>query len=117
MVTHNKLIENGIFAIALLLPQVLSGETFAAKTVLEWTHDAQDSYFNTSVGMTAIVAAQTGQHGAIADCINNWYWDEAGAKPEVNDELRNVFGRLPDFHPQALILALVEKNCGAFRAD
>ena len=64
--------------------------------------------------MIAIVASQTGSHGHIAQCIGEWYAEGAQAETARNDQIRAGLRRFPDSHPQAIILAVVQKRCGKF---
>ncbi|MEM6890150.1 MAG: hypothetical protein AAF636_18745 [Pseudomonadota bacterium] len=98
-------------------PQLLWANEFTASDVLKWGQEAQNSYFNTSVGMIAILAARTGEHGHVADCLNDWYWTDDGNDPKKNDLFREVMSTLGTYHPQAVILAVVEKHCGSFKPD
>ncbi|MDX8347373.1 hypothetical protein SLH49_05175 [Cognatiyoonia sp. IB215446] len=89
-------------------------QEFTSADVLAWEEGAQDSYFQTSVMMIAIVATQTGEHGHIAECIDDWFGGGDGSQPERSARIREVMEGLPDYHPQALILAVIEKECGEF---
>lgn len=87
---------------------------FTSKDVLAWSGTAQDSFFQTSVTMIAIVATQTGQHDHIAQCIDTWYGGGPESQPQRSARLREVMENLPNHHPQAVILAVIEKECGEF---
>ena len=85
-----------------------------AVNVLEWSEESQDSYFQTSVTMIAIVATQTGQHDHIAECIDQWFGGGDASQPKRSGRIREVLSNLPNYHPQALFLAVIEKECGDF---
>ena len=97
-------------------PQNLYAEGFTSADVLAWSEEGQNSYFNTSISMIGILATRTGSHGEIATCLNTWYWNDEGSDPAKNALIRNVMKNLPDHHPQAVILAVVEKYCGSFKS-
>ena len=109
-------------AAALLLssfPQLAAaaeGEGFTGADVLAWSEAQQDSYFQTSVGMAAIVAARTGQHEDVATCLNSWYGDTS-SQPERNGYIRKKLAEYPSYHPQGIILAVIEEACGDFKRD
>lgn len=95
-------------------PQISAADDFTAADVLGWSAESQASYFQTSVTMIGIVATQTGEHGHIAECIDGWYGGaEAGAEQRA-ERIRTVMGSLLEFHPQAVILAVIEDACGDF---
>lgn len=114
MIAKTALIANAALMLAASFPQAVSAEDFTAADVLEWSEGSQNTYFETSVGMIAILASRTGTHNEIADCMNTWYWTEDGVDGTKNQLIRQVMGELPDYHPQAVILAVVEKHCGTF---
>ncbi|MEM9574875.1 MAG: hypothetical protein AAF870_06560, partial [Pseudomonadota bacterium] len=80
----------------------------------KWSEDSQNNYFQTSITMIGVVATQTGSHAHIATCIDDWYWNEDGANPEINDKIRAAMRQYPDLYPQAIVLAVVERECGKF---
>lgn len=98
-------------------PQEIWADQFSAAEVLTWDIAAQDSYFNTSMSMIAIVATQTGRDARISECLNRWYWTPEGANPAKNTLIRDTMERLPSYHPQAVILAVAQKHCGTFGAE
>lgn len=117
MINVLKASSKAFLAACLIFPQLSFAADFTSADVLEWSEASQDSYFNTSVGMIAILATQTGSHGHIADCLNDWYWTEDGNDPEKNELIRDVMAGLKDYHPQAVIIAVVEKHCGSFKPN
>lgn len=88
---------------------VRAAETFTASDVLGWKKSNQDWYFETSVGMAAVVAAEN--PGTQAECVDDWYFASVDA---ANDEIRDVMRRFPTYHPAGVILAVIEKKCGSF---
>lgn len=99
---------------ALSFPQLAAAQGFTSADVLAWPVVQQDSLFQTSVTMIGFVAAETGGHSEIARCIDGWYWKEGKADSEKNASIRDAMERFPEYHPQMVILAFVEKACGKF---
>lgn len=115
MVSRFRLPAKVLALAALGFPQLAAAQGFTSATVLAWSEAEQDSYFSTSVGMAGIVAMQTGRHDAAVTCINNWYWPNGGSEHSAqNDTIRTVMRSLPDVHPQAVIMAVIERECGSF---
>lgn len=114
MIAKKTLYAKLALACFALCPQAVLAQGFTSKDVLAWSVPAQDSFFQTSVTMIGIVATQTGQHNHIADCIDTWYGGGPASQPQRSARLRDVMQALPDHHPQAVILAVIEKECGEF---
>lgn len=114
MISKKQIGCKAIAALVAFYPQTSFAESFTSATVLEWSESDQDGYFQTSVTMIGIVATQTGKHGHIAECIDNWYGGGDASQPQRSDRIREVMRALPDYHPQAVILAVIEKECGEF---
>ena len=85
---------------------------FTSADVLSWNEEDQNILFLNSILMVGIVATQTDESGRTARCIDDWYSDDA--IPERQDYIRSVLERFPDHHPQVMILAVIEKECGEF---
>jgi len=114
MITLKALGLNAFVLALASYPHISFADGFTSSDVLEWSAESQDSYFQTSVTMIGVVATQTGTHGHIAACIDDWYWQGDVANPENNDTIRAAMQRFPDLYPQAIVLAVVEKQCGNF---
>ncbi|MEM8575701.1 MAG: hypothetical protein AAGF48_13840 [Pseudomonadota bacterium] len=82
--------------------------------MLAWQPAAQETLFQDSISMIAIVAGQTGAHGHIARCIGDWYAEGAAGKTARHAQIRDALRRFPNNHSQAIILAVVQKRCGKF---
>ncbi|MFA5952001.1 MAG: hypothetical protein WC807_17140 [Hyphomicrobium sp.] len=69
--------------------------------------DAQKNFI-ANVAMTAGLIASQNRKGQ-GKCIDDWYAANAktGFQPVID-----AMKRLPDYHPNALILAVFEKSCG-----
>ena len=114
MITLKGSLTKAVVALGLTFPQTVLSEEFTAADVLEWSEESQDSYFQTSVTMIAIVATQTGQHDQIAESNDQWYGGGDASHPKRTGRIREDMSNLPSYHPQALILAVIEKECGDF---
>ena len=114
MISVLKAFGKAFVAACLICPQLSMAEEFTSEDVLEWDESSQDSYFQTSVMMIAIVATQTGEHDHIAECIDTWFGGGDASQPQRFARIRSVMEGLPSYHPQALILAVIEKECGEF---
>ena len=116
MITRFPGLTKALALVALSFPQLAAADTFTSATVLAWSETEQASYFSISVGMVGIVAMQTGRHDDAVTCINNWYWpDGAQEHGPQNETIRTVMRSLPDAHPQAIIMAVIERECGSFK--
>ncbi len=117
MIKCLKVSGKAFLAACLFHPQLSMAEEFTSADVLAWEESAQNSLFLTSIGMIGIVATQTKRHDQIVSCINEWYWNDGEVDNQKNDDIRAAMQRFPDYHPQGIILAVVEKACGNFSLD
>ncbi|MEZ5691659.1 MAG: hypothetical protein R3D71_08350 [Rickettsiales bacterium] len=92
-------------------PQESKAEGFTSAEFLKWPKNKQDSYMSISIGMTAFIASQTDVHKKKASCIDNWYYSD---KAKKNTFIRSVMQDNSGYHPQAIILGVIEKQCGEF---
>lgn len=111
MVARKHLIAKA-FALALVTyPQLVSAaDMFTSESVLTWEERDQNALFQSSITMIGIVATQV--RPDIARCINDWY--SASMIARRQEHIRDVMRQYPDHHPQAIILAVIEKACGQF---
>lgn len=114
MNSNYSLVRKLIAALFVAYPQISLADGFTGADVLNWTEQQQNNYFQTSVTMIGIVATQVEGREQIAECIDGWYWKGEAADPANNAFIRDAISRYPDLYPQAVILAVVEKNCGKF---
>ncbi|NOR63886.1 MAG: hypothetical protein GQ535_15540 [Rhodobacteraceae bacterium] len=117
MINIKRLFTKGILATLALYPQVSAAGGFTGSELLEWSVEAQDSYFQTSIGMVAVVGTQTNFPNDIVECLNQWYWPNGVLDPNKNLEIRDAITRFPTLHPQAIVLAVIERECGSFKND
>lgn len=106
------LVTTLIATLALALPA--SAESFTSADVLEWDEEQQAGYFQTSVTMIGIVATQVDGSEHIANCIDAWFGGPVEGAEKRAARIREVMQGIPEYHPQAVILAVIEKECGKF---
>ena len=90
-------------------PQISSAGIFKSGEVLEWPRDSQSFYYRTSVAMAGLIAARNSKDHS--NCVDQWYFlDTKKADEAITEMMRET----PDYHPQAVILAMLQKACGSF---
>lgn len=80
---------------------------------LSFDRSAQDGFMGNGIMMIATIAAQT--EPEIAKCIDEWYSQSESVSAKRHDEILNVMQTYRQYTPAAIVLAVVEKNCGKFR--
>lgn len=63
--------------------------------------------------MTGIIATQGRQD--IASCLDDWYSSDEATQKKRHDFIIKIISENPTYHPQGVILAVLEKQCGAFK--
>lgn len=114
MVTRFRTSAKAITLAALSFPQIAAAQSFTGADVLGWPEESQNSFFQTSVTMVGIVASQVEGHEHIAECIDNWYGGGEASLPQRVGRIREVMQAMPEYHPQIIILAVIEDACGEF---
>lgn len=95
-------------ALVLCYPQFARAESFTSAQFLEWPVESQRFYFQTSIGMAGLIARQNKVNQG--SCIDDWYFrNEVSAQNQILDVMRDH----PKYHPHGVILAVLEKRCGA----
>ncbi|NJM35019.1 MAG: hypothetical protein HC850_10285 [Rhodomicrobium sp.] len=84
-------------------------DSFKSSQFLSFSQEGQASYISTSVGMTGLIAARNDKKHA--DCIDQWYFSDMN---HGNQEIIAAMRKYPDYHPQAVIIAVLQKFCGTF---
>lgn len=115
MIRYKTLLANIVVVLIAFYPHKTIADEFTSAHVLNWSYEQQDNYFRISVRMVAIVAAQMQQNGHIAECIDDWHGGGAQSQTARSKQIREVMERLLEHHPQALILAVIQKECGKFQ--
>ncbi|MEL6369169.1 MAG: hypothetical protein AAFR03_00490 [Pseudomonadota bacterium] len=81
---------------------------FTVTDFLQWDRDAHRNYFRVSIGMATIIARRNDK--AQGACISDWYF--VGEETAI-DQIIDTMQEYPSYHPDAIILAFVEKRCGS----
>lgn len=94
-------------ALAVSFAGALADDKLTTAKFLASPPDAQKNFI-ANVAMTAGLIASQNRKGQ-GKCIDDWYAANAktGFQPVID-----AMKRLPDYHPNALILAVFEKSCG-----
>ncbi len=102
-----------VFAINLVFyPHAGQAEEFTGKEFAEWSETSQDSYIQTSVTMAGVIFSQT--RPTIARCVNDWYYKDNSSDTR-NSTIRSAISENATFHPSAVILAIIVKECGSIK--
>lgn len=83
---------------------------FTTATFLSWSQESKNGYIGTATMMAGLIAKEN--RAGQAECIDAWNiaHHKDGFKPVIN-----AMKRLPDYHPLAIISAVIEKECGDFK--
>ena len=98
--------------VAISCPQKLHAEQFKSSDFLTWGRDNRSWYLEVSVTMAASVASQNvkGQSA----CIYEWYFRNGEVNPRREKQIFDAMRSNPQYHPHAVILAVLQKACGSF---
>ncbi|MEM1377066.1 MAG: hypothetical protein AAGG69_06725 [Pseudomonadota bacterium] len=100
---------------ALSFPQVLSAEGFTGTEFLTWSETAQAAFFQNSVLMASTISSRLEE--THATCVSDWYFGEAVDRGARNQEVLETIRQYPEFHPSAVVLAVIERECGQYGRD
>ena len=88
----------------------LADDGFKSSKFLTYSAEAQANYISTSAVAAASIAALNSQ--SQGKCLGDWVSKyRAGGYQPVLEAMR----KYPDDHPTGLILAVLQKECGAFK--
>lgn len=87
-----------------------AAEEFTGQRFLEWSQEAQHSFVGNSISMTWMIARQSRED--IADCIDEWYSFDANTRKQRRGFVIDSIAEYPTYHPQAVLLATIQKRCG-----
>ena len=93
----------------IIYPHISLADGFNGSDLLEWSQKNQQFYFEVSVSMAGVIAAQSQREQA--QCIDEWH---AGQHERQYEEILEAIRTHPTFHPQGVIFAVLRKACGAF---
>lgn len=85
-------------------------EAFKSSQLLAYSSESQRGFISTSIIMASLIASQNSRKQA--NCINDWSGKTAtgGYQPVVE-----AMKRFPDHHPSGVVLAVIQKVCGALK--
>ena len=103
-------VAGALLALGLAAAAAAQAEGFTGADVLKWDRDSQAFYFKTSVTMAGVIASQNNRDQA--QCVDQWY----GGQSERRDEaIRDAMRTYPTYHPQAVILWVLQEACTSFK--
>lgn len=102
----------GFVVIATFYPQQSMAQGFTGTDFTDWSEVSQDSYIQSSVMMAGVIGTQI--KPSISSCIDGWYFADIAIKADRNKVIRDTIAKYQDHHPSGVILAIIQKQCGAF---
>jgi len=84
--------------------------TFKSAQFLEWPEKTRSFYIRTSIGMAGFIAGQNDK--GHAKCLEAWFFDD---EEEASERIYEAMRQYPDYHPRAVIIAVLQKQCGSFQ--
>ena len=107
-----KRLRIGIFAASAFVfcPQISQADSLTSQDVLNWKAESQDFYIWSSVTMAGVVASQNRREAA--QCIDGWYSGNDQTRKVRNRFVLETMSKYPNHNPQAIIFAIIRKQCG-----
>lgn len=99
--------------LAVLLANILPQHAMAGTTTadfLKWGSGKQKSFFQVSISMATVIASQI--KPKTAACLDDWYWANNTLQEKRNAEMLKQMEAYSKYHPNAVILAFLERACG-----
>lgn len=97
-----------VFSVFVLSEPAFSQDDFLKSSeFLTWKETTQDFYIRASIGMAGFITSRNKK--SQADCLENWYFQNI---KNGNGKITKAMKQFPDYHPRAVLLAVVEKQCG-----
>ena len=100
-----------VFGVFSVQAEDKKADVFTSGEFLTWKESSQDFYIEASVGMAGAIATQTDEDKKQAKCISDWYYPN---ETKSNNFIRSVMHENSGYHPRAIILGILEKQCGKF---
>jgi len=91
-------------------PGAFAGDGFKASEFLTYPAQSQKSYITSSAMMAGLIASQNNRAQAV--CIDDWVAQQSG---QGYGAVVEAMRKLPDYHPSAVIVAVLDKACGSFK--
>lgn len=101
-----------VIALIATYPQLSRAETFTSREFLTWKSESRVSYFRSSIGMAGVIASQINK--TKSRCIDAFYAreDKAGYPTFLKAARAHS-----EYHPQAIILWVIQNECGKLNTD
>ncbi|MEO1243779.1 MAG: hypothetical protein AAFX54_17865 [Pseudomonadota bacterium] len=106
------IVGGAVLVAAMPLGGCARAEGFTGEEFLKWERASQDSLIQISITMTGIVATQGRKD--ISRCIDDWYSDNENLQTQRHEEILQTIRENPEFHPQGVVLAVIQQQCGSF---
>ena len=99
-------------ALAVSISTGANADTLTTKKFLEWTPESQKGFVVTATMMAGLIATENRTEQA--KCIDDWNaaHEKDGFQPVI-EAMRTY----PDYHPIAIVSAVIEKACGDFKYE
>lgn len=98
--------------ITVCFPQILAAEGFTGEQFLGWPQEAKTTFFQNSLLMASTISSRIDSDHA--DCVSDWYFESDVDQEVRNQTLLETVAEYPEFHPSAVILAVLERECGQY---
>ena len=81
-----------------------------------WEEGAQRGFVSTTIAMAITIASQADK--TLANCIFDWYGqgNKEAAHARQDEVIKLIAGRYASHPPHAVVLAIIQKECGKFPA-
>ena len=79
---------------------------------MAWGRDNRSWYLEVSVTMAASIASQNAK--GQSSCIYDWYFQNGEVRSQRENQIYDAMRSNPEYHPHAVILAVLQKACGSF---
>lgn len=99
----------GMVALTVVYPQNVEASEFTSAEFLTWERGNREGYIDASIGMAALVVMRNDK--SQVKCIDEWYVTNSDKR---NDEIFAKMAENQQYHPRAVLLAMMEKACGSF---
>ena len=88
----------------------IADEGFTSSEFLGWSPESQRSYITTAATAASVIVAANVRDQS--KCIDDW-----GIKyrEDFYQPVLEAMKKLPDYHPMAVTIAVLEKACGEFK--
>lgn len=94
-------------------PHAEAADNFTSAELLKQPLKQQAAYIDIAVQMVGFVVSQN--DGSQARCIDSWYFQDQATRDRKVQHVTEVMRQHPQYHPGSVVLAVLEKACGAFK--